>query len=287
MPICECANLSININTTFVSMNNQRLGIFGIVNITTDSFSDGGMFIETDKAIAHALQLAENGANVIDLGAASSNPHTSPVSIEEEIARLSPVIKALKEKGIKISIDTFKPEVQKFCMEQGVEYINDIQGFPFPEFYPELAKSNCKLVVMHSVQRLGTATIIETNPEEVFESMMIFFEERISALTNAGISRDRLILDPGMGFFLGSNPETSVMVLMRFNEIKEKFGLQVMIAVSRKSFLGKICGSDVKDRLAPTLAAEIFAYKKGADYLRTHDVKSLSQALKIINYLEN
>ncbi len=268
-------------------MNNQRLGIFGIVNITTDSFSDGGMFIETDKAIAHALQLAENGANVIDLGAASSNPHTSPVSIEEEIARLSPVIKALKEKGIKISIDTFKPEVQKFCMEQGVEYINDIQGFPFPEFYPELAKSNCKLVVMHSVQRLGTATIVETNPEEVFNSMMAFFEERINALKNAGISEDRLILDPGMGYFLGSNPESSILMLKRFNEVKEKFGLLVMIAVSRKSFLGKICGSDVKDRLAPTLAAEIFAYKKGADYLRTHDVKSLSQALKIINYLEN
>ena len=244
------------------------------------------MYIETDKAIAHAIQLTEDGADVIDLGAASSNPETSPVAVEKEIARLKPVIAALKEKGIAISVDTFKPKVQKFCIEQDVDYINDIQGFPFLEFYPELAKSDCKLIVMHSVQRLGTATIVETKPEEVFDSMMTFFEERINALKNAGISKDRLILDPGMGFFLGSNPETSVMVLRRFNEIKEKFGIPVMIAVSRKSFLGKISGSKVKDRLAPTLAAEIFAYKKGADYIRTHDVKSLSQALKILNYLE-
>lgn len=267
-------------------MNNQRLGIFGIVNITTDSFSDGGLYLETDKAIAHAIQLAEDGADVIDLGAASSNPQTSPVSVEEEISRLAPIIVALKEKEIAISVDSFKPEVQKFCMNQGVDYINDIQGFPFPEFYPELAKSDCKLIVMHSVQRLGTATIVETNPEEVFESILKFFEERIEALTNAGISKDRLILDPGMGFFLGSNPESSVIVLKRFDEIKERFGLPVMIAVSRKSFLGKICGSEVKDRLAPTLAAEIFAYKKGADYLRTHDVKSLSQAITILNSLD-
>mgnify|MGYP000897824027 CR=1 FL=1 len=267
-------------------MEKSKTKIVGIVNITTDSFSDGGMFLDTDRAIEHALQLVVDGAEIIDLGAASSNPNTSPVSVEEEIKRLTPVIKALKEKGICISVDTFKPEVQRFCIEQEVDYINDIQGFPYPDFYPELADSNCKLVLMHSVQREGTATVIETNPEEVFSSMMDFFEERIKALVKAGISKERIILDPGMGFFLGSNPETSILVLKRFTEIKEKFDLPVMIAVSRKSFLGKITGSDVKNRLAPTLAAEIFAYKKGADYLRTHDVKSLSDAIIILNALD-
>src|SRR5574344_2778295 len=143
--------------------------IFGIVNITTDSFSDGGLYLETDKAIEHALHLVEDGADVIDLGAASSNPDTTEINVDEEIKRLKPVIKALKEKGVSISVDTFKPEVQKFCIEQGVDYINDIQGFPFPKFYPEIANSNCKLIVMHSVQRLGTATIVETNPQEVFK----------------------------------------------------------------------------------------------------------------------
>ena len=153
--------------------------IFGIVNITTDSFSDGGLYLETDKAIEHALQLVADGADIIDLGAASSNPETTEVCVEEEIKRLKPVIKALKEKGVSISVDTFKPQVQRFCMEQGVDYINDIQGFPYPEVYADLAKSDCKLVLMHSVQRLGTATKVETNPEEVFNSMMEFFKKKI------------------------------------------------------------------------------------------------------------
>src|SRR5574344_2515779 len=109
--------------------------IFGIVNITTDSFSDGGLYLDSKKAIEHALKLAEDGADIIDLGAASSNPDTTDVSVEEEIKRLKPVIKALKEQNIKISVDTFKPEVQRFCIDSGVDYINDIQGFPFPEFY--------------------------------------------------------------------------------------------------------------------------------------------------------
>ncbi len=260
--------------------------IFGIVNITTDSFSDGGLYLEADKAIEHALQLVEDGADVIDLGAASSNPDTSEISVEEEIQRLQPVIKALKGKGVSISVDTFKPEVQRFCIEQGVDYINDIQGFPYPEFYPVLAKSDCKLVLMHSVQRLGVATKVETNSEEVFESMMQFFNERITALVEAGVSKEKIILDPGMGFFLGSNPETSILVLKRFTKIQEVFNLPLMIAVSRKSFLGKITGTDVKSRLSPTLAAEMYAYKKGADYLRTHDVKSLYDALNIFKALD-
>ena len=259
--------------------------IFGIVNITTDSFSDGGLYLDSKKAIEHALKLAEDGADIIDLGAASSNPDTTDVSVEEEIKRLKPVIKALKKQNIKISVDTFKPEVQRFCIESGVDYINDIQGFPFPEFYEVLSKSDCGLVLMHSIQRLGVATKINTNPEEVFGSMMQFFKERINALVAAGIDKERIILDPGMGFFLGSNPETSLFVLKRFPYISKTFGLPVMIALSRKSFLGKITGTDVKNRLAPTLAAEIYANNKGADYIRTHDVKSLSDALKIFKAL--
>lgn len=187
--------------------------IFGIVNITTDSFSDGGLYLDSKKAIEHALKLAEDGADIIDLGAASSNPDTTDVSVEEEIKRLKPVIKALKKQNIKISVDTFKPEVQRFCIDSGVDYINDIQGFPFPEFYEVLSKSDCGLVLMHSIQRLGVATKINTNPEEVFGSMMQFFKERINALVAAGIDKERIILDPGMGFFLGSNPETSLFVL--------------------------------------------------------------------------
>lgn len=266
-------------------MKAKRPKILGIVNITTDSFSDGGLYLNTDKAIEHALQLAEDGADIIDLGAASSNPQTSPVSVDEEINRLRPVIKALQEKGIAISVDTFKPEVQRFCLEQQVDYLNDIQGFPYPEIYPHLARSSCKLIVMHSIQRIGPATIIDTKPEELPASITTFFAQRVDELKAAGVASDRLILDPGMGFFLGSNPESSVIVLKNIGQLKQSFSLPVLIAISRKSFLGKITGSDVKTRGAATLAAEIYSYQAGADYIRTHDVKALSDALKILERL--
>jgi dihydropteroate synthase len=266
-------------------MKTNRPKILGIVNITTDSFSDGGLYLNTEKAIEHALELANDGAEVIDLGAASSNPQTSPVSVEEEIKRLRPVIKTLKEKGIAVSVDTFKPEVQRFCMEQGVEYLNDIQGFPYPDVYAELAASDCKLIIMHSMQRIGPATVIDTQPEDVLTSVIDFFSKRIMDLENAGVQRERMILDPGMGFFLGSNPESSVIVLKNIQRLKQLFGLPVLIALSRKSFLGKITESEVKTRGAATLAAEIYAYQAGADFIRTHDAKALDDALKIFSRL--
>lgn len=241
--------------------------------------------MNTEKAIEHALELANDGAEVIDLGAASSNPQTSPVSVEEEIKRLRPVIKTLKEKGIAVSVDTFKPEVQRFCMEQGVEYLNDIQGFPYPDVYAELAASDCKLIIMHSMQRIGPATVIDTQPEDVLTSVIDFFSKRIMDLENAGVQRERMILDPGMGFFLGSNPESSVIVLKNIQRLKQLFGLPVLIALSRKSFLGKITESEVKTRGAATLAAEIYAYQAGADFIRTHDAKALDDALKIFSRL--
>lgn len=241
--------------------------------------------MNTEKAIEHALKLANDGAEVIDLGAASSNPQTSPVSVEEEIKRLRPVIKTLKEKGIAVSVDTFKPEVQRFCMEQGVEYLNDIQGFPYPDVYAELAASDCKLIIMHSMQRIGPATVIDTQPEDVLASVIDFFSKRIMDLENAGVQRERMILDPGMGFFLGSNPESSVIVLKNIQRLKQLFGLPALIALSRKSFLGKITESEVKTRGAATLAAEIYAYQAGADFIRTHDAKALDDALKIFSRL--
>jgi dihydropteroate synthase type 2/dihydropteroate synthase type 3 len=266
-------------------MKLQKAKILGIVNITSDSFSDGGLYLETEKAIAHALQLHADGADIIDLGAASSNPNTSPISVEEEIARLDPVIDALQAKKIPVSVDSFKPDVQRYCISKNVDYINDIQGFPYPELYRELAESNCKLIMMHSIQRIGTATIIETEPKQVFSSIIEFFEERITAITKAGVERKRIIIDPGMGFFLGSNPESSTLVLEKFPKLIEKFGLPVLIAVSRKSFLSKLTNSDVKTSSAASIAAELYAYKKGAEYIRTHDVKSLREALSVWNAL--
>lgn len=259
--------------------------ILGVVNITEDSFSDGGLYLDTNKAIEKSLALMDDGADIIDLGAASSNTETKGVEPQEEINRLKPVINSLIEKNISLSIDTFKPEVQKYVLKNNVHYVNDIQGFPHNEVYSDLAKSNCKLIIMHSIQRFGPATVVETEPEKVFRGMIDFFVERIKTLQNAGIPLERMILDPGMGFFLGSNPESSIYVLKNIKLLKAYFNLPILVGVSRKSFLGNITNCKVNERGPATLGAEIYLSYMGVDYIRTHDVRALNDALKVINAL--
>ncbi len=199
--------------------------IFGIVNITEDSFSDGGLYLSPLAALSHARKLSDEGADVLDLGAASSNPDAKHVPPEIEIARLAPIVSALKKDGRKISIDSFVPETQVWALAQGVDYLNDIQGFPEAKLYPALAKARCKLVVMHSVQGRGRATRMETDAAGIMDRIAAFFETRIKALILAGVARERLILDPGMGFFLGANPDVSLTVLRWLPELKAAFGL--------------------------------------------------------------
>ena len=255
--------------------------IFGIVNITEDSFSDGGRYLTAEAAIAYARQLASGGASVLDLGAAASNPEAKPVAPTEEIARLAPVVTALMEDGLAVSIDSFAPEVQRWALEQRVNYLNDIHGFPDPALYPALAGSETKLIVMHSVQQRGRATRTDVAPDEVFDRILHYFEDRIAALEQAGVARTRLVLDPGMGFFLSSRPETSFEVLRRLPELKGAFGLPVLISVSRKSFLRQITGRGAAEAGPATLAAELFAVYQGADYIRTHDPAALADALAV------
>lgn len=255
--------------------------IFGIVNITDDSFSDGGRYLAADAAIAHAEALAADGADVLDLGAASSNIHSAPVPASVEIARLAPVVAALHAQGKSLSIDTFNPDVQRWALRQGVAYLNDIQGFPDPEIYPDLAQSSAKLVAMHSVQGRGIATVADVAPGEIYDRLATFYDRRLAALDSAGIARRRVIMDPGMGFFLSKNPQTSFEVLRRLPELKKAFDLPVLIGVSRKSFLRKITNRQLDESGPATLAAEIFAAAQGADIIRTHDVKSLADGLKI------
>jgi dihydropteroate synthase type 2 len=254
--------------------------ILGIVNITEDSFSDGGKYLSADAAIAHARALAMD-ADILDLGAASSNPDAKAVSADVEIARLASVVVALKADKRAISIDTFAPDVQRWALEQGVDYLNDIQGFPDLSLYPALAASSAKLIVMHSVQQRGIATRVDVSPSEILDRIHRFFDSRIAALTKAGIARERIVVDPGMGFFLGTNPETSFTVLRSIRELKEAFGLPVLISVSRKSFLRTITGRDPDSAGPASLAAELFAAEKGADYIRTHDPAALRDALNV------
>ena len=257
--------------------------LVGIVNITEDSFSDGGRYLDPSDAIAHARALLAAGAQVIDLGAAASNVDAQPVGAAEEIRRLDPVIAGLAADGIEISVDSFLPEVQRFAIARGVAFLNDIQGFPDPSFYSELAAASCRLVVMHAVQGRGRAQRVELAAEEVWGRIYDFFGERLAALERAGIARERVILDPGMGFFLSNQPEASLRVLTGLGRLKRDFGLPVLISVSRKSFLREITGrASAVETGAATLAAEIYAVEIGADYIRTHDPGALADALKIM-----
>jgi dihydropteroate synthase type 2 len=265
----------------------QTPEIFGILNITEDSFSDGGRFLAPEAALAHARALIANGADVLDIGAASSNPDAKPVASDVEIARMAPVVAALKNEGAKISIDSFSPDVQRWALAQDADYLNDIQGFPDDALYPALAASRAKLIVMHSVQEWGPATRADIPPAQIFARVTDFFERRIAALTKAGIARESLILDPGMGFFLGANPEASFTMLRRMPELKRAFGLPLLVSVSRKSFLRKIIGRGPAQSGPASLAAELFAMAQGADHIRTHDPGALKDAAAVWRKLDS
>jgi dihydropteroate synthase type 2 len=259
---------------------------FGILNITADSFSDGGKFLAPGAALAHAEKLIGDGADVLDIGGASSNPDSAPVPVETEMARLKPIVRRAKKEGWPISVDSYAPETQAWALSEGVEYLNDIQGFPYPEFYPQLANSEAKLIIMHSVQERGRAQRIETDPETILDRIGSFFKQRVHALTSAGIERERIILDPGMGFFLGAGQEASVTVLRNLSEIKYAFGLPLLVSVSRKGFLRKLTGRPVAEIGPASLVAELYAARHGADMIRTHDPKALRDALTIWCHIE-
>lgn len=272
-------------------MSTAGVTIFGIVNVTRDSFSDGGRFLDPSAAVEQALRLAEEGADVIDLGAASSHPEAEPVSAGEEIRRLEPVLGPLVERGVEVSVDSWQVEVQRFALGAGASVLNDIRGFAEPAFYGELAAASAKLVVMFSVSGGSRATREATDAETVFAGITAFFDERVSTLVDAGVVRERIVLDPGMGLFLGADPEPSVMVLRRIDELRARYGLEVLVSVSRKSFVSLLAtgaqGSPLPlhRREAASLAAELFAVERGATMIRTHEPRLLRDALAVLTAL--
>ncbi len=259
--------------------------IVGIVNITEDSFSDGGRFLASEDAIRHARRLASDGADYLEFGPASSNPEAGHVSAKEQIARLEPVLRELTSCEIPISIDATDPAVLEFAMASGVAMLNDIRGFPEPSLHARLADSEALLVVVHSILELERAGRNDATTEEVLSSIDRFFEQRLTELVRAGVDESRLIVDPGMGFFLGNNPDASLAVLQRIPELRSRFGRPVFISVSRKSFLRAITGRKLDEIGAATLAAELHAAREGAAYLRTHDVEALGDALRVLHSL--
>lgn len=256
--------------------------LVGIVNLTEDSFSDGGLYLAPDAALAHARALVRHGADIVDLGAAASNPSAKAVPAETEIARLAPLVDALKHDGIRISIDAFALATQRWALQRGVEYLNDVHGFAHPELYPQLAGSEAKLIVMHALRSEGPAGRKDETPPHLFERIIAFFEARIEVLSAAGIARNRFVLDPGMGLFLGCSRDASFEVLRRIAELKSIFRLPVLISVSRKSFLRIGSERSAREAGAATLAAELFAVEQGVDYVRTHDPGALRDGLSVM-----
>lgn len=266
-------------------MKLSRPSIVGIVNVTEDSFSDGGLYLDTERALEHAMRLYADGADIIELGAASSHPDAKEVSAKEEILRLEPLVTRLAEKRMPVGVDSFQPQTQRWCISHGVAVINDVAGFPDRKLCKDLACAKCKLVLMHSVKGRARPERSPRDARTVVAGAYRFFEERLAAMETAGIDRRRIILDPGMGFFLGSNPEPSILALREIPRLRTRFGLPIMVSVSRKSFLGAITGRAIKERAPATLAAEIFAAAQGVDYIRTHDVRALNDALTVLRTL--
>jgi dihydropteroate synthase type 2 len=256
--------------------------IFGIVNVTRDSFSDGGRFLQTADAIAHGERLAAAGADVLDVGAESTHPDAEDVTADVEIARLRPVVDALRAAGHAVSVDTCKPEVMAAMLELGVDWLNDVHGFRSASAMDVVrrAPAHVRFVAMFSRSAAARADRADHDAATVIDDVRAFCAERIAAFAAAGIARERLVLDPGMGFFLGRAPACSLRVLRHLGELEREHG-PLLVSVSRKSFLGAVAGAPVGERGAATLAAELAAARAGVAWIRTHDVKALRDGLAV------
>ena len=261
--------------------------IFGIVNVTIDSFSDGGRYYNADKAVAHAERLRLAGADVLDLGAESTHPDAEDVAAAEEIRRLEPVVGALVEQGAVVSIDTTKAEVMREMVAMGATWLNDVNGFRDPEALEVAGKCGrqVRFVVMYSRSNKPRAERSAAGAIGLLDELRAFFRERRAAFAAVGVTPDRIVLDPGMGFFLGTDAGPSLTVLHHLADLTKDAG-PMLVSVSRKSFLGEVTGSTVAHRGPGTLAAELWAARHGAGYLRTHDVLALRDALRVQEAIE-
>lgn len=249
----------------------------GIVNVTPDSFSDGGQFSSMSAAVEHALRLADEGADILDIGGESTRPGATPVSLEDELSRVVPVVRELaRQTRTPISIDTSKAEVARQCLAAGAVIVNDISGLTFDADMPRVcAESDCGIIVMH-IQ--GTPQTMQTNPqyEDVVADVCRHFVRRLDDLESAGIARERIVLDPGIGF--GKTAEHNLELLSHIATF-HSLGRPVLIGHSRKRFLKKVLGRDVEERNAGTLGVSIALAAQGADILRVHDVRATRDAL--------
>lgn len=262
-------------------LNFNRTLIIGILNITPDSFSDGGLFLDKENAFRHAIQIVRDGADIIDIGGESSRPGSEPISVKEELNRVLPVIKGLAKKiTVPISIDTYKQEVAEECIKAGACMINDITGLRNQEMINVAVKYNVPVIIMHMQ---GMPKTMQKAPKykNVVKDIMQFLKKQINIAEKKGIKD--IIIDPGIGF--GKTTLHNFEIIRNLKQFK-KLGRPILIGPSRKSFLGNITGLPVNQRLEATLAAVTACVMNGANIVRVHDVKECKRAVMIADVIK-
>jgi dihydropteroate synthase len=259
--------------------------VMGIVNVTPNSFSDGGLYYQPAQAIAHAWQLIEQGADILDIGGESTRPGSQPVTVEEELQRLRPVIQELAGKvPVPLSIDTSKAAVARVCLDLGVDIINDVTGLRGDPHMPALAAQyGAGVIVMHMQ---GTPQTMQHNPQyaDVVGEIADFFQERLTTLTGQGLGRAKIVFDPGIGF--GKTLRHNVEILTRLEEFRH-LGQPLCLGVSRKNFLGKLLDRPTSDRLAGSLAVLCHALSRQAvDIVRVHEVAPNRDVIRLWQVLD-
>lgn len=257
----------------------QRTWLVGVVNVTPDSFFDGGLYFEPARAIDRALALAAEGADIIDIGGESSRPGSNPIPAKEEKKRILPVVEVLKQKNsVLISVDTTKAEVAEAALAAGADIINDISAGRFdPRMLPIAARSGAAVILMHMK---GTPRTMQIAPhyDDVLGEVKAFLSERLEAAESCGLPRESILLDPGIGF--GKQLDHNLILLNNLGALAE-LGRPLVVGISRKSFLGKILKVEAQDRLEGTIAAAVVSILRGASLLRVHDIQAVKQAVAV------
>ena len=255
----------------------ERPLIMGIVNVTPDSFSDGGQFTNAAQAAAHARRLIEEGADFIDIGGESTRPGSLPVPVAEERRRVLPVIERLASCGVPVSVDTQKPELMREALAAGASMVNDISAFSAPGALEAVAESAAAVCLMH---KQGDPRTMQDHPryDDVVREVRDYLASRIAAAERAGFARSRIAIDPGFGF--GKAYEHNLALLRALGEFA-KLGTALLVSLSRKSMLGKITGREVGERVFASVAAALLAVKRGAHIVRVHDVAATRDALAV------
>lgn len=264
-------------------LNLSRPLVMGIVNVTPDSFSDGGQFVHAQCAIEYGLTLVAEGADILDIGGESTRPNAQPVPLDEELCRVIPVIEALSSSTrIPLSIDTYKPQVMRAAIQAGASIVNDIRALQEPGAVEVVAQSDAGVCLMHMQ---GTPQTMQHDPTygDVVTEVCDFLQQRAQVLLEAGVAHHRIVLDPGFGF--GKRTVHNLALLQQLSRLCA-LGYPVLAGLSRKSVLGKIAGGDTHDRLPASIAAAVIAALNGAKILRVHDVKATADALKVVQAIQ-